>query len=90
LAHHKSAEKRMLQNKKRRQRNKHIDSTMRSTIRSVERTIQSKDADAALDTLRKAIPIIDKAASKGVIHKNKAARHVSRLTRKANALRAAS
>lgn len=89
MAHHKSAEKRIRQNKKRRMRNKHIVSTMRTAVKKVEKAVQAKKPDQAVELLKKAIPVLDKAASKGVIHKNKAARHVSRLTRKVNALRTA-
>jgi small subunit ribosomal protein S20 len=64
----------------------HIASTMRSSIRKVEKAIQSKQIDQARDLLKDAVPLIDKAASKGVIHENKAARHVSRITRRVNAL----
>ena len=61
---------------------------MRTMIKKVERAIQEKDINLARDLLKQAIPFIDKAASKGVIHKNKASRHVSRLTKKLNALQA--
>jgi small subunit ribosomal protein S20 len=70
-------------------RNKHIVSTMRTAVKKVEKAVQAKKPDQAVELLKKAIPVLDKAASKGVIHKNKAARHVSRLTRKVNALRTA-
>jgi small subunit ribosomal protein S20 len=70
-------------------RNKHIVSTMRTAVKKVEKAVQAKKPDQAVEMLKKAIPVLDKAASKGVIHKNKAARHVSRLTRKVNALRTA-
>jgi small subunit ribosomal protein S20 len=61
---------------------------MRTVIKKVEKAIQSKKPGQALDLLEGAIPLIDKAASKGVIHKNKASRHVSRLTKKVNVLQA--
>ena len=77
----------MRQNKILRQRNVHVDSSMRTVTKKVEKAIHSKNIDEAADLLKMAIPIIDKAASKRVIHKNKAARHISRLTRKINALR---
>ena len=87
MAHHKSAEKRIRQIKKRRLRNLNVKTATRTIIKKVEKAIQSKKPDQATDLLTKAIPLIDKAAAKGVIHKNKSARHVSRLTRKVNALR---
>ena len=86
MAHHKSAEKRMRQNRVLRQQNMHVDSTMRTLTKKVENAIQSKNIDEATDLLKMAIPIIDKAASKRVIHKNKASRKISKLTKRVNAL----
>ncbi len=76
----------MRQSRKRKLRNMHTKSTMRSAIKDAERATESKQTAEARELTKKAIPLIDKAASKGVIHKNKAARHVSRITRKLNAL----
>ncbi len=72
----KSAEKRLRQNVKRRLRNSAIKSTMKTAIK---KALSAKDEDAAL---REALSAIDRAASKGVIHKNAAARKKSRLVRK--------
>jgi len=86
LAHHKSAIKRAKQNEKRRMRNRAQRSRMKTAIKKVEEAIAGSSSEEALARLKEAISIIDRTASKGVIHKNKAARLVSRLTRKVNNL----
>ncbi|MGB2002936.1 MAG: 30S ribosomal protein S20, partial [Porticoccaceae bacterium] len=50
--------------------------------------IESKDYDAATEAYNKAVPVLDRMADKGIIHKNKAARHKSRLNSKVKALAA--
>lgn len=84
MANHKSAEKRNRQNKIRNARNTHIRSTMRSYIKKIRIAIADGDMDTAQTVLKKAIPYIDKAASKGVIHKATASRKISRLAKLAN------
>ena len=86
MAHHKSAIKRAKQNEKRRMRNRAQRSRMKTAIKKVEEAIAGSSSEEALARLKEAISIIDRTASKGVIHKNKAARLVSRLTRKVNNL----
>jgi small subunit ribosomal protein S20 len=81
LAHHKSAIKRIKQNAKRCERNKHVRSTLRTFIKRVREAAAGNDANAAKEALAAAIPVIDSAASKGIIHPNNASRSVSRLTR---------
>jgi small subunit ribosomal protein S20 len=81
LAHHKSAIKRIKQNAKRQERNKHARSTLRTFIKRVREAAAGNDATAAKEALAAAIPVIDAAASKGIIHPNNASRNVSRLTR---------
>jgi small subunit ribosomal protein S20 len=61
-------------------------SQMRTYIRKVEQAVASGDASAAGEALRAAEPLIKRAAQKGVIHSNTAARKVSRLARRVNAL----
>jgi len=90
LANHKSALKRMRQNEHRRMRNRHVKSTMKSHIKSFLESIESGDSNTAKDLLQSTISYIDKAATKGVIHKKNASRKISRLTRKYNALTAGS
>ena len=90
MAHHKSAKKRIRQDEKKRMRNRHIRSTLRSSIKSINQKLEEKDAEGSKNLLIKTTSIIDKAVTKGVLHKNNAARRISRLTRKVNALVAAS
>jgi len=86
LANHKSAEKRARQNLKRRLRNREQRSKIKTTIRKVETAISEKNADTAATHLKAAIHVLDKAVSKGIVHKNKAARKKSSLTIKVNRL----
>ncbi|MGD0845041.1 MAG: 30S ribosomal protein S20 [Geobacteraceae bacterium] len=81
MAHHKSALKRIKQNERKYERNKHIRSTLRTFIKRVREAAAGKDISAAKEALAAAIPVIDAAATKGVIHRNNASRNVSRLTR---------
>ena len=90
MAHHKSAIKRIRQDEKKRLRNRHIRSTLRTALKTIGQKIEEQNADESKALLNKTTSIIDKAATKGVIHNNNAARLISRLTRKVNALVAAS
>lgn len=81
MANHKSALKRNKQNKVRNERNRHNRSTLKTFIKRIREAVDAKDASAAKDALQAAIPVIDKAASKGIIHKSNASRNVSRLTK---------
>lgn len=81
MAHHKSAIKRIKQNAKRQERNKHARSTLRTFIKRVREAAAGNDPAAGKDALAAAIPVIDSAASKGIIHPNNASRNVSRLTK---------
>ena len=84
MANHKSAEKRNRQNKIRNARNTHIRSTMRSYVKKLRTAIAEGDKEAAKVLLEKTIPYIDKAATKGVIHKATASRKISRLSKLVN------
>nr|WP_330397294.1 30S ribosomal protein S20 [Blautia hominis] len=86
LANIKSAKKRILVNKTKADRNKSIKSAVKTSIKKVEAAVTAKDKEAAAAALLNAISTIDKAASKGVYHKNNAARKVSRLSKAVNAL----
>jgi small subunit ribosomal protein S20 len=86
LANHKSAIKRIKQNRKKNERNTHIKSTLKTYIKRVREAAAAKDATAAREALSAAIPVVDGAASKGVIHRATASRNVSRLTRLVNSL----
>lgn len=89
MANHKSALKRAKQNEERRQRNRARKTRMKNVVKAVEQAIATNDKELAMSKLIEAVSIIDKTASKGVIHKNKAARKISRLTRHVNDLSAA-
>ncbi len=81
MANIKSAAKRAKQAEKRRQHNIALKSRMRTAIKKTIAAIQSGDADAATKLYQEAVPQIDTMAGKGLIHRNKAARHKSRLNR---------
>jgi small subunit ribosomal protein S20 len=87
LVTHPSTIKRAKQNEKRRLRNLHIESTVKSSIKKVREAIEGKDVEGAQKALLKAIPLIQKAHSKGVFHRNTTARKISRLTQEVNALK---
>ena len=78
----KSAIKKARQGEKNRLRNAHVKSTMKTNIKKVHLALQGKDKDGLQQAYKEAVTCIDKAASKGVIHKNNAARRVSRLSKK--------
>ena len=86
LANIKSAKKRAIQSEKRRQHNASRRSMMRTYVKKVHAAIESGDKAAAEQALAAATPILDRMATKGLIHKNKAARHKSRLTSQIKAL----
>ncbi|MGA7828956.1 MAG: 30S ribosomal protein S20 [Geobacteraceae bacterium] len=81
MAHHKSALKRIKQNERKNARNKHVRSTLRTHIKRVREAVAANDVALAKETLQAAIPYIDSAASKGVIHRSNASRNVSRLSK---------
>lgn len=80
MANTKQAKKRVRQAEKNRQHNASMRSMLRSSMKKVVVAIAAKDPQAAQASLQEATPIIDRMAGKGIIHKNKAARHKSRLT----------
>ena len=86
MANHKSALKRIKQNEKKNLRNKHVRSTLRTFIKRVREAVAANDAALAKESLDAAIPVIDSAASKGVIHRSNASRNVSRLNKLVNTL----
>jgi len=89
LASHPSAIKRAKQNEKRRARNRHFESTVKSSVKRVREAIEEKNVEAARKALLKAIPLIQKGCSKGIFHKNTSARKISRLTQAVNRLKPA-
>jgi small subunit ribosomal protein S20 len=80
LANTKQAKKRVRQSEKHRRHNASMRSMLRTYIKKVTAAIASGDQTAALTSIQQATPVIDRMANKGIIHKNKAARHKSRLT----------
>lgn len=86
MANIKSAKKRVLIIRKKTLRNRMIKSGVKTAIRKVYLANDAKDQKAAKEALIAAISAIDKAKSKGVIHKNTAARKISRLTKMVNKL----
>ena len=86
MANIKSAKKRILVNETKAARNKAIKSKVKTCVKKVETAVAKKDAAAAQDALKVAISEINKATSKGLYHKNNAARKVSRLTKAVNSI----
>jgi len=86
LANHKSAIKRARQSEEQRVRNRSRKTRMKNVIRNLDEAIAGKSPEKAAEQLKKAISVIAKTASKGVVHKNTASRKISRLTREVNAL----
>ena len=86
MANIKSANKRILVNRTKADRNKAIKSGVKTAIKKVYTAIEANDKEAAAAALLNATSVIDKATSKGVYHKNNAGRKVSRLTKLVNGL----
>jgi small subunit ribosomal protein S20 len=86
LANSAQARKRARQANKRHSRNQAQRSEMRTHIKKVAKAIATGSKEGAVEAYKLAIPVIDSAVSKGLIHKNKAARHKSRLNVQIKAL----
>lgn len=84
MANIKSQIKRNRQNEQRRQRNKSARSQLRTRVRRFEEALASGDRDTAEELYRSAARDLDKAAGKGIIHKNKAANKKARLAQRLN------
>ncbi len=80
MANTASARKRARQNEKQRQHNVSLRSELRTAVKSVNKAIEGGDKSAAQTIYQRAVSIIDSIADKNIIHKNKAARHKSRLS----------
>jgi small subunit ribosomal protein S20 len=85
MANHKSAIKRIRQSDKRRAYNRTWRSRARTYVKKARTAQQGNDFKAATAATREAVAELDKTASKGVIHKNNAARRKSRLMKALNA-----
>jgi small subunit ribosomal protein S20 len=86
VANIKSQIKRNKQNEKARQRNKAVKSSLKTAVRGFREAADAGDTDKANEALRAAYVKLDKAASKGVIHKNQAANRKSALAKRISAL----
>ncbi len=82
-----SAKKRLRQNEKRREINRTRNSRIRTYVRKVEEAIASGDHGAAEAALREAQPEVMRGANRGLMHRNTAARKISRLARRIAALK---
>ena len=79
MANSVSARKRARQAERHRMRNASLRSNVRTAIKKVLSAIEEGDKDAAVNAYKEAVPAIDRSVSKGVMHKNTAARNKSRL-----------
>ncbi len=86
MANHKSAEKRIRQNEKRRMRNKSVRTAMRSVVKNCRTALEGSDAEEAREKFRAAERSLRRAASKGIIPKARVDRAVSRLAKRLNTL----
>jgi len=82
----KSAQKQLRISRKRRLRNRAAKSNLKTAMKKVRAGLEGRDREAAEKALAEAAPLMDKAAGKGIIHKNAAARYKSRLSRQVHAL----
>ena len=89
MANIKSQIKRNKQNEKARKRNKAVKSELKTFVRKFREAADSGDAEAATDAMRAASVKLDKAASKGVIHKRQAANRKSAIAKRAEELKSA-
>jgi len=84
MPNHKSSEKRVRQNEKRRVINKSNRTRLRTSLKKLRTALSDGDAGQINTALPATISTIDKAVQKGVLHRNAAARHKSRLTKRVN------
>ncbi|RJR30331.1 MAG: 30S ribosomal protein S20 [Desulfobacteraceae bacterium] len=86
MAYHKSALKRARQSKERRMRNMSSKSMAKTAVKAVVAAVEENKAPEAGEALKKAVSVLQKIAGKKVIHRKKASRKISRLTRRVNKL----
>ena len=84
MATHKSAIKRHRQSLTRKAKNKSVKTRMKTAVKSLLQSVESKETELIPDKLKQATSIIAKTESKGILKKNTAARKISRLTKRAN------
>jgi small subunit ribosomal protein S20 len=85
MPNHKSAEKRVRQSERRRNINRHNRAKLRTSVKKLRSALDGTDKSAATGLLPVTVSELDKAVQKGVLHRNAAARHKSRLTARVNA-----
>ena len=86
MANIKSASKRVLLTQKASAKNKSAKSLMKTNIKKFDATVSGSDKETAGQAYKVAVKTVDRAATKGLIHKNKAARKKSAMTKKLNAM----
>ncbi len=86
MANSVQARKRARQAEKHRQHNASQKSAMRTKVKGVIAAIEAGNKEEATEAFKQAVPVMDRAANNGLIHKNKAARHKSRLNAQIKAL----
>ncbi|MHB9119327.1 MAG: 30S ribosomal protein S20 [Burkholderiales bacterium] len=80
MANSAQARKRARQSESQRQHNGSLRSTIRTAIKKVIKAVEAGDKEAAKSVYQQSVSVIDRIADKGIVHKNKAARHKSRLS----------
>lgn len=86
MARHRSAIKRHKQSEKRRLRNTAVKSEIKTAIKKVRQSVEGSDAEAAREALKRATRLLDRAVTKGVLHRNTASRKIARLTVRVNSI----
>ena len=84
MANHPSAIKRAKQGESRRLRNRAYKTGLKTAVKQFDAALAANDAEKQMSSFRSAVSVIQETASKGVIHRRKAARRVSRLARRLN------
>jgi small subunit ribosomal protein S20 len=84
MIRHKSTEKRARQNKKRYQSNRAVKSSVKTGVKNLLAAIDNKNKEGSSSQLKKVISTLNKAASKGIVHKKTVSRKISRLTKRTN------
>ena len=87
MANIKSQKKRIITAEKARIRNKAVRSELKTAVKGVHAAVEAKDSQAAKDAANKACRLLDKAASKGIIHKNQASERKSGVQKLANSVK---
>lgn len=86
MAHHKSAQKRIRQNKVLNMRNKARRTRVRSAVKAVRLALEKGDLEAARTAYQNMVPVVDKMVGLGILHKNNASRTKSRLNQQIRTL----